>query len=92
MKSLIPFSLQSGVKAINEHVFGSGLQGLEKGKMLNVYYNDSIGKRELLYDLMLAALLPREWSLEDSISGNESQHVSQTQQARGSAPSEPIQI
>ena len=64
MKSLIPFNLCSANNAINEHVLNSG-HGLEKGQFLNIYFNDVIGKRELTYELILSAILPKEWSLED---------------------------
>ena len=64
MKSLIPFNLCSANSAINEHVLNSG-HGLEKGQFLNVYFNDGVGKRELIYELILSAILPKEWSLED---------------------------
>ena len=38
---------------------------MEKGQLLNVYFNDSVGKRELCYELILSAILPKEWSVED---------------------------
>ena len=62
MKSLIPFNLQSTNKSINKHILSGGL---EKGTFLNVYFNDTIGKREVTYDMILSAILPKEWSLED---------------------------
>lgn len=64
MKSLIPFNLCSANSAINDHVLNSG-HGLEKGQFLNIYYNDTVGKRELTYELILSAILPKEWSLDD---------------------------
>ena len=63
MKSLIPFNLLSSNKSINKYVLGES--GLEKGQFLNIYFNDTIGKREVTYDLILSAILPKEWSLED---------------------------
>jgi len=39
--------------------------GLEKNEFLNIYFNDSIGKRELLYELMLNATLPKEWGTSE---------------------------
>lgn len=63
MKSLIPFSLTASNNSINNHILNTN--GLEKGQFLNVYYNDSVGKRELCYELILSAILPKEWSLED---------------------------
>jgi hypothetical protein len=38
---------------------------MEKGHFLNVYFNDSVGKRELIQELILSAILPKEWSQED---------------------------
>ena len=35
--------------------------GLEKGSILNIYYNDTVGKRELIYELLLSTLSPKEW-------------------------------
>ncbi len=29
--------------------------------MLNLYYNDTIGKRELVNELLLATLIPKQW-------------------------------
>ena len=37
-------------------------EGLEKNQYLNIYFNDSVGKRELVQGLILSAILPREWS------------------------------
>lgn len=39
----------------------NGEAGLEKNEFINVYYNDTVGKRELLYELILTASLPKEW-------------------------------
>ena len=60
MKSLIPFSITTGNKSINYYLL-NGESGLEKNEFINVYYNDTAGKRELLYDLILSATLPKEW-------------------------------
>ena len=82
MKSLIPFNLQSNNKSINKHILGGGL---EKGTCLNVYFNDTIGKREITYDMILSAILPKEWSLED-VAGPDAAATSNATQA--AVPSE----
>ena len=64
MKSLIPFNLITANKSLNKHLLEEN--GLEKGQFLNIYFNDVVGKRELTYELILSAILPKEWSLEDS--------------------------
>ena len=66
MKSLIPFNLCTTNSSLNTHLFTDG-NGLEKGQFLNVFFNDCIGKRELCYELILNAILPKEWSLEDDL-------------------------
>jgi hypothetical protein len=43
------------------HYLLSGDSGLEKNEFINVYYNDTAGKRELIYELVLSATLPKEW-------------------------------
>jgi hypothetical protein len=63
MRSLIPFSLTSVNKSVNDYLLGG--YGMEKGQFLNVYFNDSVGKRELIQELILSAILPKEWSQED---------------------------
>lgn len=60
MKFLIPFSITTSNKSINYYLL-NGESGLEKNEFINIYYNDTIGKRELLYDLILSACLPKEW-------------------------------
>jgi hypothetical protein len=60
MKSLIPFSITTSNKSINYYLL-NGESGLEKNEFINIYYNDTIGKRELLYELILSACLPKEW-------------------------------
>ena len=60
MKSLIPFNLQSNNNSVNQFLLNK--EGLEKSQFLNIYFNDSVGKRELVQDLILSAILPREWS------------------------------
>lgn len=62
MKSLIPFKLTTTKKELNEHVLHGGL---EKGHYLNIYYNDNVGKREFSYELILSAILPKEWSVDE---------------------------
>ena len=61
MKSLIPFNIVSTNPAINEHVLKGGL---EKNQWLNIHFNDVVGKRELCMELILNAILPKEWSFE----------------------------
>lgn len=63
MKSLIPFSLMVDNKQVNKHLLQD--VGLCKSQILSIYYNDSIGKRELVYDLILSAVLPKEWMQSD---------------------------
>ena len=47
MKSLIPFSITTTNKSVNAYLL-NGDSGLEKNEFLNIYYNDGVGKRELL--------------------------------------------
>lgn len=65
MKSLIPFNMVTSNNSINNFLLGPN--GLEKDKFLNIFYNDTVGKRELCYELILSAILPKEWSLEDDL-------------------------
>ena len=60
MKSQIPFYITS---PHNQHVNHYLLndRGLEKHDVINVYYNDPIGKRELVNELLLSTLLPKQW-------------------------------
>lgn len=60
MKSLIPFSITTSNKSINHYLL-NGESGLEKNEFINVYYNDVTGKREVLYEMILSATLPKEW-------------------------------
>ena len=64
MKSLIPFSITTSNKSINRQLL-NGDAGLEKNEFLNVYYNDSIGKRELVQELLMSCCLPKEWGSSD---------------------------
>jgi hypothetical protein len=65
MKSLIPFSITTSNKSINYYLL-NGESGLEKNEFINIYYNDTAGKREVIYELILSATLPKEWgSSED---------------------------
>ena len=64
MKSLIPFNITTSNKSINKYLI-NGESGLEKGEILNIYFNDTIGKRELVYELLMSALLPKEWGSGD---------------------------
>ena len=45
---------------INHYILNQG-RGLEKQDVLNLYYNDPIGKREFVNELLLATLLPKQW-------------------------------
>ena len=69
MKSLIPFSLATSNKSVNNFLLGGF--GLEKEQYLNLYFNDTVGKRELVQELLLGAILPREWSQDDAADGPE---------------------
>jgi hypothetical protein len=64
MKSLIPFSITTSNKAINHYLL-NGESGLEKNEFVNIYFNDNDGKRELVYDLILSSILPKEWGSND---------------------------
>ena len=68
MKSLIPFGIATTNLSVNKYLLGGDLAektkeqiGLKKSDILNIYYNDTIGKRELAYELLLSALQPKEW-------------------------------
>ncbi len=86
MKSLIPFNLVTTNKSLNKHLLDD--HGLEKGQFLNIYYNDSVGKRELTYELILSAILPKDWSLEDSSASEAQVQNNAATQAAASMPSE----
>ncbi len=61
MKSQIPFSIQTLTNQhVNHYILNQG-RGLEKQDVLNLYYNDPIGKREFVNELLLATLLPKQW-------------------------------
>ena len=60
MKSLSPFSITTSNKSINHYLL-NGESGLEKNEFVNVYYNDTDGKREFVYEMILSAALPKEW-------------------------------
>jgi hypothetical protein len=64
MKSIIPFNIVTSNNAINKFLLNGG-NGLEKGDILNIYYNDTVGKREIIYELLLSTLLPKEWGQGD---------------------------
>jgi len=61
MRFLVPFQLTSQNKSINKHLLRE--DGLEKNSFLNVHFNDTVGKNELIFDLLLSTILPKEWSL-----------------------------
>lgn len=62
MKSQIPFYLQtvSGNAHLNHYVLNEG-RGLEKQDVLNIYFNDPVGKRELVHEILLSTVLPKQW-------------------------------
>ena len=61
MKSQIPFYLTSLHNVhLNHYILNDG-RGLEKHDVLNVYYNDAIGKREFVNELLLSTVLPKQW-------------------------------
>lgn len=62
MKSIIPFNILTGNNSINKYLLNNAV-GLEKGNILNIYYNDTTGKREMVYELLLSTLAPKEWGL-----------------------------
>ena len=51
MRFLIPFQICPHNKSLTKHVFQD--YGLEKLSFLNVYFNDTVGKNELVLDLIL---------------------------------------
>jgi hypothetical protein len=64
MKSQIPFYLTSPSNGhLNHYLLND--RGLEKQDVLNIYYNDPVGKRELLNELLLSTLLPKAWGNKD---------------------------
>ena len=62
MRFLIPFNLLAQNKSVNKHLLHE--YGLEKNSFLNVHFNDTVGKNELVNDLLLSTILPKEWSLQ----------------------------
>ena len=58
---------------------------------MNIYFNDSVGKRELVQDLILSAILPREWSLDDQVGADGVNLAGQTQ-TQANPNAEAIQI
>jgi hypothetical protein len=36
-------------------------RGLEKQDVLNIYFNDPVGKRELVHEILLSTVLPKQW-------------------------------
>ena len=87
MKSMIPFNMISSNNSVNQYLLNR--DGLEKQECLNIYFNDQVGKRELVQDLVLSAILPREWSQEDYIPPDGINNQAYQSQAGGI---EPIQI
>lgn len=60
MRFLIPFAITAQNKSVNKHLLNE--DGLEKNSFLNINFNDSVGKNELVSDLILSTILPKEWS------------------------------
>lgn len=60
MRFLIPFNITTQNKSVNKHLLSD--YGLEKNQFLNIHFNDSVGKFELINDLILSTILPKEWS------------------------------
>lgn len=60
MRFLIPFNLTTQNKSVNKHLLAD--YGLEKNQFLNIHFNDQVGKFELINDLILSTILPKEWS------------------------------
>lgn len=61
MKAQIPFFVTSlSSPHLNHYLLNEG-RGLEKQDVLNLQYNDPVGKREFLSELLLSALLPKQW-------------------------------
>jgi hypothetical protein len=60
MKSLIPFTITLNNDPIRKYLFDN--VGLQRNDILNIYFNDTIGKREFVSELLLSTILPREWS------------------------------
>ena len=62
MKSQIDFFVKTSNERLNRYLLDD--RGLERkgGKnVLKVLYNDTLGKREFIYDLLLSTLLPKYW-------------------------------
>ena len=59
MRFLIPFYITAQNKSINKHLLSE--YGLEKNSFLNIHFNDTLGKNELVADLILSTILPKEW-------------------------------
>ena len=64
MKSLIPFSVTTQNQSLNHYLL-NGEAGLEKNELINVYYNDQVGKREVIYELIMSSILPKEWGTSE---------------------------
>ena len=69
MRFLIPFQICPQNKSLNKYVFQE--YGLEKHSFLNVFFNDTVGKNELVLDLLLQTVMPKEWSLGDDNSADD---------------------
>ena len=64
MRFLIPFSITTQNKSVNKHLLSD--YGLEKNQFLNIHFNDQVGKFELINDLILSTILPKEWAQPES--------------------------
>ena len=60
MRSLIPFSIKTSCGSINKYMLNDQ-GGLSKNEFINVYYNDTVGNTQILYELIMSATLPKEW-------------------------------
>ncbi len=74
MRSQIPFYLTSasGNAHLNHYALNDS-RGLEKQDVLNLYYNDPVGKREFLNELLLTTLLPKQWGSSGGVGGGDRQ-------------------
>eukprot|EP00347_Sterkiella_histriomuscorum_P009559 403340741 len=65
MKSQIPFYINSSNEHINTYILNES-RGLEKQQVLNIYYNDTVGKREFVNELLMSTILMKQWGQGDN--------------------------
>lgn len=65
MKSQIPFYLTSPSSQHVTHYLLNEGRGLEKNDVLNLYFNDCAGKRELVNDILMGTLAPKIWGSKE---------------------------